>query len=187
MPPSKKQLILEQARARHLSEVGLKEIRALAAEVRARLGPDARVSFSYIAATLRAGGWRVNYEDRFSEPALPEPYAARLQGQLHFHDLLSAEESLRKLDAIYREYLATHDRAGMRLVRTLVMKGKDRARSQAASARVSAQKRVEKREIGEWFRVWLETPELFFDWLELRKASEEFQRQFSAGDGGGPI
>jgi hypothetical protein len=48
----------------------------------------------------------------------------------------------------------------------------------AANPRVSPDKRAEKREIATWFRIWLETPELFFDWLELRKASEEFRRLF---------
>jgi hypothetical protein len=53
-----------------------------------------------------------------------------------------------------------------------------RAGSLAANPRVSPEKRAEKREIATWFGIWLETPELFFDWLELRKASEEFRRLF---------
>jgi hypothetical protein len=158
----------------------LKEIREMVAEVRTRLGPGARVSLSYVAATLRAGGWRVNYEDRFTATILPEPYAMPLQGLPHFHDLAAAEDSLRQLDTIYREYLAADDRMGLRLIRSLVIKAKDRARAQAASARVSPRKRAEKLEVAEWFRVWLETPGLFTDWLELRKSSEEFRAQFPA-------
>jgi len=56
-----------------------------------------------------------------------------------------------------------------------------RAASLGASPRVSPEKRREKQEIAAWFRVWLETPDLFFDWLELRKHSEEFQRMFAEG------
>jgi hypothetical protein len=44
---------------------------------------------------------------------------------------------------------------------------------------VGPEKRREKQEVANWFRVWLETSDLFFDWLELRKQSEEFQRLFS--------
>ncbi|MBZ5564748.1 MAG: hypothetical protein LAP13_20295, partial [Acidobacteriia bacterium] len=44
-------------------------------------------------------------------------------------------------------------------------------------------KRQEKLDIAHWFHVWLETPDLFFDWLELRKASEDFRKLFGAGDG----
>jgi len=45
---------------------------------------------------------------------------------------------------------------------------------------VAAEKRAEKAEIRQWFRVWLETPEAFFDWLELRKRAPEFVEKFGA-------
>jgi hypothetical protein len=44
--------------------------------------------------------------------------------------------------------------------------------------KVEAPKREEKKEIAEWFRIWLETPDAFFDWLEVRKASPEFSEKF---------
>jgi len=94
---------------------------------------------------------------------------------LQFHDLESAEEAIRKLDVAYREYLSASDRRGAALVRSLVIKGKQRAASLARNPRVSARKRREKEEIASWFRVWLEAPDLFFDWLELRQQSDEFQ------------
>ena len=121
----------------------------------------------------------MDYEDRYVDPLMEEPYASRLQGALRFHDRESAEASLQKLDAIYREYRDASDRVGTTLVRSLVLKGRQRAGSLAANSRVRPEKRREKQEIANWFRVWLETSDLFFDWLELRKQSEEFQRLFS--------
>jgi hypothetical protein len=121
----------------------------------------------------------VDYDDRYVDPLMEEPYASRLEGALQFRDLESAEASLQKLDAIYREYRNASDRVGTTLVRSLVLKGRQRAESLAANSRVSPEKRREKQEIANWFRVWLETSDLFFDWLELRKESEEFQRLFS--------
>jgi hypothetical protein len=109
---------------------------------------------------------------------MAEPYASRLSGALQFRDFESAEASLRKLDALYREFREVSDRVGTSFVRSLVLKGKQRAESLAASTRVNPDKRREKQEIASWFRVWLETPDLFFDWVELRKQSEEFQRRF---------
>lgn len=110
---------------------------------------------------------------------MEEPYASRLQGRLQFRDLPTTEASLRTLDAIYREYRAASDREGASLVRSLILKGKQRAASIGSNSRISPQKRLEKQEIARWFHVWLETADLFFDWLELRKQSEEFQRLFS--------
>jgi hypothetical protein len=176
--PSKKQIILECCTARALERIGAAEIHALENDLRLRLGPNARTSPSHIVQVLRGAGKQVDYQDRFSTPPMPEPYASRLRGLLEFHDLESAEASLRKLDQAYREYRAAADRTGVNLVRSILIKGKLRAASLAAKPRVNAAKRAEKREIASWFRIWLETPDLFFDWLEVRKASEEFRQLF---------
>jgi hypothetical protein len=174
VPQTKKQIILDYCRARALERIGREEIRALEHELRVRLG--AKTSPSYIAGILRAAGKIVEYEDRFTGPPIEEPYASRLRDLLEFHDLASAEASLRKLDALYREYREASDGAGARWVRALLLKGKLRVSSLAANPRVNPQKRAEKAEIATWFRIWLETPDLFFDWLDLRKASEDFRR-----------
>ena len=100
---------------------------------------------------------------------MPEPYTSRLKGMLEFHDLDCAEQSLLRIDAIYREYYGAADRLGVAMVRALVKKGKLRARSLAANPRVNPQKRQEKQEIASWFQVWLETPDLFADWLGAAK------------------
>lgn len=175
---SKKQLILELGQTPGREPLGERQIRAIQAELRRRLGPDEKTSLSYIANILKAAGARVDFQDRFVDPLMAEPYVSRLAGALHFRDFESAEASLQKLDALYREYREAADRVGTSLVRSLVLKGKQRAESLGASARVNPEKRREKQEIANWFRVWLEASDLFFDWLELRKQSEEFQRLF---------
>jgi len=178
--PTQKQIILEVYESRGFEKAAAAEIRALQQELRRRLGDRFRPSPSYIAAVLRAAGKRVEYNDRFLDPAMDDHHAGRLKGLLHFHDFESTEDSIRKLDTVYREYREAMDRIGTSLARTLALKGKLRAESLAANPRVNPEKRKEKREIANWFRVWLEIPDLFFDWLELRKQSEEFQRMFPA-------
>ncbi len=180
---SKKQLILESCERAQFDRVGAREIRAIEAEVRRYLGPSNGISASYIANVLRRAGKRVEYNDRFVDPWMEEPYASRLQGLLKFNDLQSAEDSLRKLDVIYREYREVADRQGTTLVRSLVLKGKERAKSLASNPRVNPEKRREKEEIAFWFTVWVNNVDLFFDWLELRKQSEDFKQRFSDHDG----
>ena len=186
MPATKKQIILEYCRAKALERIGVEEIRALENELRARLGVTVKTSASYIARVLREAGKQVEYHDRFADPPMPEPYASRLRDLLRFQDLASAEASLRKLDELYRKYAEVSDRTGTRLIRSLLQKGKLRATSLAANPRVGPEKRAEKAEIATWFRIWLETPDLFFDWLEIRKASEEF-RQMNAAPASPPL
>jgi hypothetical protein len=167
------------------------ELRAIGSELRARLGDAGKTSPSYIASVLREAGTRIEIPERlanaFMDPSMEEPYATRLRSLLQFGNFASAEQSLRDLDRAYREYSAAADRLGMKLVRAVALKGKLRAQSLASHPRVTAAAREEKREIAGWFRVWLQSPDLFWAWLELRKESEEFQRKFeqpAAHDGG---
>jgi len=182
---STKEQVLEVWRALGLERAGEREIRAIQAELARRLGPGPRASRSYVAGVLAGAGMRVEIDDKYVDPWMDEPYAGRLKGLLEFGDFAKAEDSIRKLDTAYREYRELGDRIGMGLVRTLLLKGKQRAASLASNPRLSPEKREEKREIASWFRVWLEAPELFADWLDLRKESPEFRRRFRAGEGQG--
>jgi hypothetical protein len=175
---SKKQFVLDYCRAQRLERIAEGELRAIRSELQRRLGPQGKTSLAYLASVLRAAGYHVEYEDRYSEPVLPEPYAGRLEGVLEFHDLGSAERSLLKLDAIYRDYRSAADPTGAKWVCALVKNGKLRAQSLAVNPRVRAEKRIEKQEISRWFQVWLETPDLLADWLALRKSSDEFRALF---------
>ena len=176
---SKKTLILEYREAHSLKRVGMPELKAIEAQLGARLGDRGKTSPSYIAHVLRAAGTRVETdtgsEGRYAETFLQEPYATRLRGLLQFGDFETAEKSLRNLDTAHREYLAAGNRLGARVVRALALKGKLRAQSLAANRRVIE---TGEQEIANWFRVWLQAPDLFSEWLGLRRQSEEFQQKF---------
>jgi hypothetical protein len=175
---SKKQLILESCANLKRPSLGLRELRRVQQDLRERLIPAKPPSLGYIASVLRGAGLQVDYEDRYAAPLIPERYAGRLEGALRFDSLAAAEATLRSLDAAYRCYRSGSDRDGASLVRKLVLHGKQRAGTLAGNARIRLEKRREKSEIATWFRVWLESPNLFFDWLELRKQTEEFRQLF---------
>jgi hypothetical protein len=107
--------------------------------------------------------------------AQPEDEFAHL---LRFTTLEEAEATLRRLDAMWRESRAAGDAPRAVRVLQIAREGRRRAQMIAGNQRVAAEKRREKEEIQQWFRVWLETPDSFFDWLELRKASPEFTKRF---------
>lgn len=174
----KKQLLVEFFAARGGRVLETRDLQAARELLHRQLGPADKTALSYIASTLRGAGYEVRYEDRYSDPFMPEPYGSRLKDVLEFRDFTSAEQSLLRLDSLYREYQAASDRVGANWVRAIAKKGKLRAQSLAANSRVQQSKRNEKREIARWFQVWLETPDLFADWLDLRKSSEEFRQTF---------
>jgi hypothetical protein len=63
-------------------------------------------------------------------------------------------------------------------VREVARLGRRRAEMIARNHKVDARKRAEKEEIEHWFGIWLETPDAFFDWLEVRKQAPDFQKRF---------
>jgi hypothetical protein len=183
MLSTKKQIIIAYCEEHGIKVVRLGEIRKISEAIHRALGPQERTSSSYIVRVVQRAGLAVEYTDRYAGSSMPEPYATRLKGSLQFRDLSSAETCLRRLDEAYRAYVEASDRVGIRLVRSLLLKGKQRSQHLACDARVDPSKRAEKQEIALWFTVWLQTPDLFFAWLELRKQSEEFQRTFGAVQG----
>ena len=97
---------------------------------------------------------------------------------LHFDTLAAAEATLRTLDERYRTCRTRNERALAEECRRGAIRVRRRATLIARNRKVAADKRAEKEEIAQWFTIWLQTPELFFDWLALRKQSEDFRTHF---------
>ena len=118
------------------------------------------------------------------EASTRDHHELREKGLLQLRDLDCALTSLQKVDALYRQYREASDRVGTSLARELVAKSEQRAINMAANGRLGPVKRCEKQEIARWFKVWLEVPDLFFDWLDMRQKSREFRRNFPHFNGG---
>jgi hypothetical protein len=84
-----------------------------------------------------------------------------------------------RLDELLRKFQAEGENAAAERVLEVARLGRRRAEMIARNHKVDPEKRAEKEEIMQWFKVWLETPDAFFDWLEVRKASADFQKRFA--------
>ena len=113
------------------------------------------------------------------------PYDQVFKGLLSFADFSATEETLRKLENLRQRFRSAGDKKGMDYCRHLAVLGRRRAGLISRNPRVSLRKRLRKREIESWFRVWLETPEVFEDWLALRKLPEDY-RHLAHPDPTGP-
>jgi hypothetical protein len=174
-PPSKKGLILELARALGKPRFAPAELEQIRRQMIARAGNGGKTSIDYIASVLEEAGLRVV---RATGSDTEGRYEEEFAGLLHFSTLQDAEMCLIRLDELLQKFVAEGERAAAERVREVGRLGRRRAEMIARNHKVEENKRREKEEIAQWFALWLETPGAFFDWLEVRKQTPEFQEKF---------
>ena len=172
---SKKALILETAREIKVQQWTPAEIDQLRRRLLAEHGEAGKTGMEYIADVLKDAGQKVTINQM--EEA-EEQYEEEFEDLLHFKTLEDAEVSIMRLDELMRKFRAHREHAAVERVLNVARLGKRRAEMIARNHKVEPQKREEKLEIASWFRIWLETPDAFFDWLDERKQSPEFQGKF---------
>lgn len=96
--------------------------------------------------------------------------------------LKQAESLIKKLEKLRARFERAGDDETLRQIRTLAISARQAARSRSESKVLAEAERVEQLEIAEWFGIWLQTPNLFTQWLELRKSSPDFRKRFARED-----
>lgn len=172
---TKKMLILETARKIGVQKWTPAEIDQLRRRLLAEHGEAGKTGTEYITEVLEDAGLKL--ELTLSEEA-EDQYEEEFEDLLHFKTLQDAEVSVMRLDELLRKFRAQGEMAAVDRVLNVGRLGKRRAEMISRNQKVEAPKRAEKEEIANWFRIWLETPDAFFDWLDVRKQSPEFQSKF---------
>jgi hypothetical protein len=172
---TKKKLILEEAREITTQRFTAAEIEQLRRRLIAKYGEDAKTDSEYIAEVLKDAGLRVVLS---MQEEAEEQYEEEFEDLLHFKTLGDAEVSIMRLDELMRKFRGKGEKAAVERVLNVARLGKRRAEMIARNPKVEAPKRAEKIEIANWFRIWLETPDAFFDWLDVRKQSPDYQAKF---------
>lgn len=175
--PSKKALILEVARSLGKPRYTPSEIEQIRRQLIAQLGAAGKTSSDYIVSVLEEAGLRVVWSTKSDTEGR---YEEEFQDLLHFSTLDEAEMCLVRLDELLRKFLVEGEQAAAERVREVARLGRRRAEMISRNHKVDALKRLEKEEIAHWFGIWLETPDAFFDWLEVRKQSPGFQKNFAS-------
>ena len=172
---TKKAMILRAAAAIGAEKWTAAEIDQLRRKLLADHGSEGKTGSDYIADVLQSAGWKVvlsqqeEAEDQFEE---------EFEDLLHFKTLNDAEVSLMRLDELLRRFRAHGEKPAAERVLEVARLGKRRAEMISRNHKVEAHKRAEKEEIASWFRIWLENPDPFFDWLEVRKQAPDFREKF---------
>jgi len=147
--------------------IGPEEFRRLQQEIGARLGPNRRLAPRYLLEVLLLTELEVDS----AVGGIP----VDLRGRVGFADEREARTSLLEMAAEYRtaQQSGRADRA--RDCRQAVLLAKDRLRVILGNKNLDEAKRRDKEELLNWFVVWLENPEVFAEWLAVRR------KQLAAG------
>jgi hypothetical protein len=92
--------------------------------------------------------------------------------------LKQAEALIKKLEKLRKKFERAGDEQGLRKLFDGVVNAKQAAQSLAKSAKLDQRSLAEQAEIADWLAVWIRTPKIFTEWLELRRRSPDFRRKF---------
>lgn len=171
---NKSDLIIEVWEKLDCESVGAEEILAIETVVRDRFG-DAAVDSPMVTARLLADeGAELRHPEimeLYIQRAEQRPFDAALRNLIDARSFESLHASITRAENLRRKYAVDKNRPGLRLLREEVIAAKEELASRAdQDARAG--------EAAEWLRIWLQSPELFEQWVKLRRSSASFAAKF---------
>lgn len=178
---TKQDLIIEVWEELDCESVGARELEQIQKVLREEFGEGGRESPAAIARTVADEGavlrhpevfdcdlkWRrQNLDDR------------RFADHLDFSNLSSAFESVIKLEESRLELQTDSNPKALEKLRGVVGASRNDLSLRARSKILDFREKEEAKEVLHWLTVWLQSPELFSDWLDLRRRSPEFRKRF---------
>jgi len=176
---NKTDLMIEVWEKLDCESVGAAEIDAIETVVKECYGEGAADTPMAIARLLADEGAVLRHPEIFEMDArrrLTSPYEAMFRNLVKLDSLASAERSLRGLENLRRKFEADENKEGLRLVRDAGIAAKEELRERSSDGNAP-----ELAEAAEWFAIWLQSPEVFESWVQVRRRSAEFRERFGAG------
>lgn len=178
------------------SMVGASELRKIQRSIREQFGEGAVESPAAIARTLADEGAELRHPEIIEFDArwrlgMIRREAKRFRGLEAFASgkplrLQQAEAFIKELERLRNESERAEDKAALRSAQKIAVDARQIAHSMARNLTLEQTTRTEQAEIAEWIGVWIQTPNLFEEWLELRRRSLEFRERFSDQNQGLP-
>lgn len=181
---TKRDLILEVWEALDCESVGARELEQIQQALREKFGDGALTSPAAIARTVADEGAVLRHPEvsdsdlKWRQENLDEQGFRGFQTELDFVSLSTAFASMVKLEEKRLELQTDDDTKRLNQLRDIVVDARKDSLLRARSKIIVEDERAQAKEISHWLTVWLQAPELFSDWLDLRRRSPEFRKIF---------
>ena len=174
------ELIIEVWEALDCESVGALELERIQHALREAFGEGGAASPASIARTVADEGAVLRHPEVFDCDL--KWRRSRLEAisfpGIDFSNLSAAFESVVKIEQKRLVLQSENDTAALARLRELVATHRSDLSLKAGSKILKDGEREQAKEVSEWLKIWLQAPELFSDWLDLRRDSTEFQKKF---------
>lgn len=187
-PRTKRELIIEVWNRLGRTSIGEVELGQIQRSTRGQFGEGADESPAAIARVLADEGAELRHPEVIEFDARwREAKIEKETGKFNDLDdflagkplrLEQAESLIRRLETLRKTSETSGDQITLKQVRNLVINARQVAEGLAKDRTLDATARAEQAELAEWLKVWIHTPNLFGDWLELRRRAPEFRKKF---------
>lgn len=187
-PTSKRDLIVTIWRESGAARVGRAELRAIQRALAKEFGDGSVQSPASIARVLADEGAELKHPEviefdakwRQAQIDAEENRFRKLNVALSKSPLSieKGETLLQDLESLRVQFGESEDRQALQRLKDLAIEVRQAAQALSKNRKMDEFAKREQKEIAQWLSVWLQTPDLFAQWLELRKRSPEFRKTF---------
>ena len=170
---NKQELIIEVWEALDCESVGCRELEKIQEALHQRFGPGGQESPAAIARVVADEGAVLRHPEVLecdSQWRLKHLQAQSFERELDFSDF---DKAVASFSAIERAQASGDGR-----LRGVVNNARQNQILISKSKVIDPADRERAKEISHWLLVWLQSPRLFPNWLDLRLRSEEFRNKF---------
>ena len=182
---TKHALIIEVWEHLDCESVGAHELEQIQQALLEKFGEGALESPASIARTVADEGAVLRHPEVFDcdlKWRRLNVDALKFREELDFSSLSTAFQSMVKLEEkrleLQMKLLTNGDTRGLTQLRDIVTSARKDSLLRARSKIIDAAAREEAKEVSQWLTIWLQAPELFSDWLDLRRRAPEFRKRF---------
>lgn len=175
---TRSELVIQTWKKLKSDSVGAPELEEIQRALTARFGNSAVESPATIARTLADVGVPLRHPEVLDFDTLWRDQRSLDPGELDFSTIDATRVSIRALNTVWDSFKGQKDAKRLASFQSLLTSIRQQLRLVAGSKTATEQRKKVAIESELWLGIWLQNPDIFEDWLELRMNSVQFQTIF---------